>query len=68
MKSTAVKFEGQFPNGKTRIQFHARIDALHAAKISGHMLSGFNQTMAETYPDSAIRPRLRKITVTFTFP
>jgi len=68
MKATRVKFEGQFHKSKTRLQFNSKIDALHAAKISGHLISGFNQTMAETYPDLAIRPRLRKITVTFTFP
>ena len=67
MKKAGVKFQGQFPKSRSAISFRAPISSLHSANISAPMLRAFDEVMAEDYPDLAIRPRLKKITITIHF-
>ena len=62
------KFDGRFPDTKTCVSFTAQMPGSGAALMAAPLIKMFLQVMAETYPDPAIRPGLRKLTITINFP
>lgn len=62
------QFEGRFPDCKTKASFTTNVDELTAALMVKNHVAAFRKVMAEQWPDTAIRPRLRKLVITVNFP